>query len=53
MERKPWTEPFDELVLHEGIALARGYLLSIKGGRAVLFVEHGPVWVTQEEDPRP
>jgi hypothetical protein len=52
MERKLWTEPFDQRVLAEGLALARGDLLRIKGGRAVLFVEHGPVWITQEEDGR-
>jgi len=52
MERKLWTEPFDERVLREGVALAHGDLLRIKGGRAVLFVEHGPVWVTQEQDGR-
>jgi len=48
MERKLWTEPFDERVLREGVALTRGELLRIQGGGAVLFVEHGPVWVTQE-----
>ena len=50
MERKPWTEPFDERVLVESLALAPGDLLRIRGGRAVLFVEHGPVWITQEGD---
>ena len=50
MERKLWTEPFDERVLAESLALTRGDLLRIRGGRAVLFVERGPVWVTQEGD---
>jgi hypothetical protein len=53
MDRKLWTEPFDERVLLDGAALARRGLLSIRGGRgAVLFIEHGEVWVTQEGDPR-
>jgi hypothetical protein len=53
MDRKLWTEPFDERVLLDGAALPRRGLLSIRGGRgAVLFVEHGEVWVTQEGDPR-
>jgi hypothetical protein len=53
MDRKLWTEPFDERVLLDGAALPRRGLLSIRGGRgAVLFVEHGEVWVTQERDPR-
>ena len=53
MDRKLWTEPFDERVLLDGAALPRRGLLSIRGGRgAVLFIEHGEVWVTQERDPR-
>jgi len=53
MDRKLWTEPSDERVLLDGAALPRRGLLSICGGRgAVLFVEHGEVWVTQEGDPR-
>jgi hypothetical protein len=53
MDRKLWTEPFDERVLLDGAALPRRGLLSIRGGRgAVLFVEHGEVWVTQEGDLR-
>jgi len=53
MDRKLWTEPFDERVLLDGAALPRRALLSIRGGRgAVLFVERGEVWVTQERDPR-
>jgi hypothetical protein len=53
VERKPWNEPFDERLLRAGIALAHGRLLRIRGGRgALLFVEHGSVWLTQEGDPR-
>ncbi|MGH8698703.1 MAG: DUF2917 domain-containing protein, partial [Burkholderiales bacterium] len=53
MDRKLWNEPFDERVLLDGAALARRGLLSIRGGRgAVLFVDRGEVWVTQEGDPR-
>jgi len=53
MDRKPWNEPFDEQVLLNGAALPYRGLLSIRGGRgAVLFIEHGEVWVTQEGDQR-
>ena len=53
MDRKLWTEPFEERVLLDGAALPRRGLLSIRGGRgAVLFIEHGEVWVTQEGDRR-
>ncbi len=53
MDRKLWTEPFDEQVLLDGAALPRRGLMSIRGGRgAVLFVDHGEVWVTQEGDRR-
>ncbi len=53
MDRKPWNEPFDEQVLLDGAALPRRGLLSIRGGRgAVLFIEHGEVWITQEGDRR-
>ena len=53
MDRKLWHEPFDERVLLDGAALPRRGLLSIRGGRgAVLFVEHGEAWVTQEGDLR-
>lgn len=53
MDRKLWTEPFDEHALLDGAALPRGRLLSIRGARgALLFIEQGEVWVTQERDPR-
>jgi len=53
MDRKRWHDPGDERVLLDGAALARKGLLSIRGGRgAVLFVDHGEVWVTQEGDRR-
>ncbi len=53
MDRKLWTDSFDERVLLDGAALPRRRLLSIRGGRgAVLFIEHGEVWVTQEGDLR-
>jgi hypothetical protein len=53
MDRKAWNEPFDEVVLLDGAGLPRGSLLSIRDGRgAVLFVESGEVWVTQEGDQR-
>jgi hypothetical protein len=53
VDRKPWTEPFDERALLDGAALPRGRLLSVRGARgALLFVEQGEVWITQERDPR-
>jgi hypothetical protein len=53
MDRKLWNEPFDERALLEGAALARGSLLAIHGGRgALVFVERGRVWLTQENDSR-
>jgi Protein of unknown function (DUF2917) len=53
MDRKRWHDAGDEQVLLDGAALARRGLLSIRGGRgAVLFVDHGEVWVTQEGDRR-
>jgi hypothetical protein len=53
MDRRLWNEPFDERALLEGAVLPRGGLLSIRGARdALLFVEHGQVWLTQERDTR-
>jgi hypothetical protein len=53
VDRKLWTEPFAERSLLDGAALPRGRLLSIRGARgALLFVEQGEVWVTQERDLR-
>jgi hypothetical protein len=53
MDRKLWKEPLDERALLEGAALGRGELLTIREGRgALLFVDSGEVWLTQERDPR-
>ncbi len=53
MDRKLWNEPFAERAVLEGAALARGDLLAIRGGRgALLFVDRGQVWLTQERDAR-
>jgi hypothetical protein len=53
MERKAWTEPFDARTLAEDIALSRKDLIGIRNGRgALVFVESGSVWVTQERDVR-
>jgi hypothetical protein len=53
MERKLWNEPFDDRALLDGAALPRGGLLSIRGGRgALLFIDRGQVWLTQERDRR-
>jgi hypothetical protein len=53
MERKLWNEPFDDRALLDGARLPRRGLLSIRGARgALLFVDRGQVWLTQERDPR-
>jgi hypothetical protein len=53
MERKLWNEPFDDRAVLDGAALPRGGLLSIQRGRgALLFVDRGQVWLTQERDDR-
>jgi hypothetical protein len=53
MERKLWSEPFDDRTLLDGAALPRGGMLSIRGGMgALLFVERGHVWLTQDRDDR-
>lgn len=53
MDRKLWREPFDDRALLEGATLPRGGVLSIQSARdALLFVEHGQVWLTQEHDSR-
>jgi hypothetical protein len=53
MDRKLWNEPFEEHVLLDGVELARKDALTIRDARgAVLFVDRGEVWVTQEHDGR-
>lgn len=53
MERKLWTEPFDDRLIAEGVRLARDELLGLRNGRgALVFVESGTAWITQENDLR-
>jgi hypothetical protein len=53
MERKLWTEPFDERLIAEGLVLRRDDVVGIRNGRgALVFVESGTAWITQEHDAR-
>ncbi|HSD40664.1 MAG TPA: DUF2917 domain-containing protein [Burkholderiales bacterium] len=53
MERKLWTEPFDARIVVEGMQLSRNDVVGIRDGRrALVFVESGTVWITQENDVR-
>jgi hypothetical protein len=53
MERKLWTEPFDARIVAEGVQLARSDLVGIRNARgALVFVESGTAWITQENDLR-
>jgi hypothetical protein len=53
MERKLWIEPFDARLVAGGVPLERGEVLGIRNARgALVFVESGTVWITQEHDPR-
>ena len=53
MERKLWTEPYDARLVAAGLALARNDVVGIRNGRgALVFVESGTAWITQENDRR-
>jgi len=53
MERKSWTEPYDARLVAAGLALARNDVIGIRNGRgALVFVESGTAWITQEDDRR-
>jgi hypothetical protein len=53
MERKLWIEPFDARIVAEGVQLARHDIVGIRNGRgALVFVESGTAWITQENDVR-
>ena len=53
MERKFWTEPFDARIVAEGMQHARSDVVGIRNGRgALVFVESGTAWITQENDLR-
>ena len=53
MDRKTWMEPFDACVVAGGLSLARRDLIGIRGARgALVFVELGTAWLTQDNDVR-
>lgn len=53
MERKLWTAPFDDRIVAEGVQLARNDIVGVRDGRgALVFVESGTAWITQEGDTR-
>jgi hypothetical protein len=53
MERKLWTEPFDARIVAEGVQLSRSDIVGIRNGHgALVFVESGTAWITQENDVR-
>jgi hypothetical protein len=53
MERKVWIEPFDARLIAGGVALGRGEVLGIRNARgALVFVESGSAWITQDHDRR-
>jgi hypothetical protein len=53
MERKLWTEPYDARLVAEGLTLRRDEIAGIRHGRgALVFVESGTAWITQEHDRR-
>jgi hypothetical protein len=53
MDRKLWNDPAEERVLLDGVTLGRKDALAIRDARgAVLFVDRGEVWLTQERDSR-
>lgn len=53
MERKLWIEPFDARLVAGGVPLERSEVLRIRNARgALVFVESGTVWITQEHDLR-
>lgn len=53
MERRLWTEPYDVRLVAASVALARNQVLGIRNGRgALVFVESGTAWITQERDRR-
>lgn len=53
MERKLWTDPYDARLVVAGLALARDEIVGIRNGRgALVFVESGTAWITQDHDRR-
>jgi hypothetical protein len=51
MDARAWHEPVDQRVLCEAKPLARGAVLWVRGGGALVFVHAGTVWLTQDGDP--
>ncbi|HSD54587.1 MAG TPA: DUF2917 domain-containing protein [Burkholderiales bacterium] len=53
MERRLWTEPFDARVVATGVRLEGAEVVGIRNARgALVFVESGTAWITQENDVR-
>lgn len=53
MDRKHWNDPREERVLLDNVALARKDALTIRDAQgAVVFVDRGEIWLTQERDGR-
>lgn len=53
MERRLWTEPFDTRVVADGVRLDGPDVVGVSNARgALVFVESGTVWITQENDRR-
>jgi hypothetical protein len=53
MERRLWTEPFDTRVVADGVRLEGRDVVGVSNARgALVFVESGTVWITQENDRR-
>ena len=53
MERKLWIEPFDARIVAAGVSIEGREVVGIRNARgALVFVESGTVWITQENDRR-
>ena len=53
MDRKLWTTPYDARIVAEGVQLTRDEVVGIRDGNgALVFVESGTAWITQEGDSR-
>ncbi len=53
MERKLWIEPFDARIVAAGVPLEGREVVGIRSARgALVFVESGTAWITQENDSR-
>jgi hypothetical protein len=53
MERRVWIEPFDARIVAEGVQLARNEVIGVRDGYgALVLVESGTAWITQESDSR-